>query len=66
VTIAESLFADLVEIAFDPQTSGGLLVALPKSEAPRAIDALREARTPVAVAIGHVIEREDGGWVRLQ
>jgi selenide,water dikinase len=66
VTIADTVFADLVEIAFDPQTSGGLLVALPKSEAPRAIDALREARTPVAVAIGHVIDREGGAWVRLQ
>jgi len=66
VTVAESVFADLVEIAFDPQTSGGLLVALPKSEAPRAIDALREVKTPVAVAIGHVVERQRGGWVMLQ
>ena len=50
----------------DAQTSGGLLVALPKSEAPRAIDALREVKTPVAVAIGHVVERQRGGWVMLQ
>jgi hypothetical protein len=41
VTVAESVFADLVEIAFDPQTSGGLLVALPKSEAPA-----RDRRAP--------------------
>ena len=36
----------------DAQTSGGLLLAVDPTEAPRLITALRDARTPVAVDIG--------------
>ncbi len=59
--------ADLVEIAFDPQTSGGLLVALPQDQAPRAIEALRAANTPTATIVGRVDDRAaTAAWVTLR
>ena len=47
------------EIFVDPQTSGGLLVALPANEADAAVEALREAGVAAAVQIGEV-EPHDG------
>lgn len=35
IAIVRSVAADLAEAAFDPQTSGGLLIALPKADVPR-------------------------------
>lgn len=42
------------QLLFDPQTSGGLLVALPESQAQAAVAALRDAGVPDAVRIGTV------------
>ncbi len=47
------------DILFDPQTSGGLLFALPGDQAPACLAALREA-IPQAAIIGHVTEA--GEW----
>jgi len=47
------------EIVFDPQTSGGLLVALPEGEAQPTIDALHDAGVTDAVRIGHVAPLKD-------
>jgi selenide,water dikinase len=66
VEVASTIPPDLVEIAFDPQTSGGLLVAIPEADARRAVDALREAKTLAAAPIGHVAARADTGWVDLR
>jgi selenide,water dikinase len=66
VTVAATVPRDLVEIAFDPQTSGGLLAAVPERDAPRALDALREAKTLAAVTIGRVAPRAQGPWVDLR
>jgi selenide,water dikinase len=66
VKIAPDVPADLVELAFDPQTSGGLLLAIASEDAPRAIEALRAAKTPVAVAIGHAASKAAGAWVELR
>jgi selenide,water dikinase len=60
VTIAAGVPADLVELAFDPQTSGGLLVAVPGAEAARVVDLLRAAGTIVAATIGRVADRSTG------
>jgi selenide,water dikinase len=48
------------ELLFDPQTSGGLLIALPGADAPRLLHRLRENDIE-AFAIGHVTERGAGG-----
>ena len=51
------------EIFVDPQTSGGLLVALPSSESDQALAALHEAGVSAARRIGTV--REPEGQIRL-
>jgi selenide, water dikinase len=47
------------EILFDPQTSGGLMVALPESQGQNLIDALRDSGETDASIIGNVVECED-------
>ena len=42
------------EIIYDPQTSGGLLVALPAGQAPQLIRALQDIRSPAAALIGKI------------
>ena len=44
------------EILYDPQTSGGLMAALPASQAPELVRLLKEAGTPSAAIIGAVLE----------
>jgi selenide,water dikinase len=65
VEVAADVPADLVEIAFDPQTSGGLLVAVSGGDADRTLAALAAAGVPAA-RIGHVVPHEDGAWIVLE
>src|SRR4029453_13501256 len=65
VEIAPSVPSDLVEIGFDPQTSGGLLAAVPHADANTAVAALQEGGVTAAAIIGVVQERQDGPWVLL-
>jgi selenide,water dikinase len=44
------------EMLYDPQTSGGLLLSLPDSQADKLLAALNDARVPAAVKIGAVID----------
>ena len=46
------------ELLFDPQTSGGLLAAVPEDEAADAVAALREIGLPAAV-IGTITEKQE-------
>ena len=46
------------EVLFDPQTSGGLLVALPKGQAAALVEDLRRGGAPAAV-VGEVTDSED-------
>ena len=48
----------MLDLFHDPQTSGGLLVALPASAAASMIDALRESGAPDAAVIGEVVATE--------
>jgi selenide,water dikinase len=43
-----------LEIVYDPQTSGGLLAALPAEQAPALVNSLHEAGVPAAAIIGGV------------
>jgi selenide,water dikinase len=47
------------EIVFDPQTSGGLLVALPAEQATDLEASVNRAQVPGAVVIGRVEPLED-------
>jgi selenide,water dikinase len=66
VEIAADVQPDLVEIAYDPQTSGGLLVALPHAVAAEAVAALHAAGATPATIIGTVEDRTDGPWITLR
>jgi len=65
VRVAPGLPADLVELAFDPQTSGGLLAAVSENDAGRALDALAAASV-TAVIVGTVEAHDAGPWVELR
>jgi selenide, water dikinase len=65
VEIAEAVPPDLAEIAWDPQTSGGLLVAVPAADSVRLLEALRSAGVDAA-AVGRVEGRDGGPWVALR
>lgn len=45
---------------FDPQTSGGLLIAVESGKADALVQALRDAKTPEAVVLGEVVPAEPG------
>jgi selenide,water dikinase len=52
---AEPLSTELDQIVHDPQTSGGLLIALPAALADELVAALRAKRAPRAARIGEVV-----------
>ena len=64
VSIAESVRQGLIEIGFDPQTSGGLLIALPQEDAPRLVAELHAGGVSAATVVGHATELQ-GTRVRL-
>jgi len=55
---------DLNEIAFDPQTSGGLLIAVPEREALALTRHLLDEGVLVATIIGEAVQRQEV-WVEL-
>lgn len=55
-----ALPARLQEIVFDPQTNGGLMVALPESQSQELLEALHSAGIQAAAIIGRVTERQGG------
>jgi selenide,water dikinase len=66
VEIAPSLRPEQIEIAFDPQTSGGLLMALPSGAATRLVKALHSAGITAAAVVGQATARRHGSaHVRL-
>jgi selenide,water dikinase len=54
----KSLSSDGEELLFDPQTSGGLLLSLPESEADALVAALQEAGVVAAAPVGAVAAGE--------
>jgi selenide,water dikinase len=64
VVVAPSVPPALREAAYDPQTSGGLLIALPEQDADRLLDDLRARGLTSARRIGRVAPRRNH-WVEL-
>lgn len=50
----------LADLVFDAETSGGLLIALPESQAQALSDRLRDAGVPSYAIAGHFVKRSDG------
>jgi len=64
ITIEKSLREGLVEVALDPQTSGGLLMAVAKRHAAKLLDDLHAAGVQHAVEVGYATSLQKP-WVRL-
>ena len=64
VVVDLAVRAEIEEIAFDPQTSGGLLVALEPHAAERLVKRLRAADIAAATIVGRATARRDA-WVHL-
>ena len=58
VAIAACVPSSLVDVAFDPQTSGGLLIALPRSEAGRLVEELQGNGVLAATIVGTAVARD--------
>lgn len=59
VNIGRSADVDLLEIVFDPQTSGGLLISLPEQRATELVDEINQHPSQVARKVGWVRERSE-------
>lgn len=59
VDVASSVPAGLIKVVFDPQTSGGLLLAIPEEEAESVVTALRAAGCGAACHVGSVVARDE-------
>jgi selenide,water dikinase len=57
VKISDEIADEMAEIVFDPQTSGGLLIALPESDAIKLLADLHQQGNPDAAIVGRVIAR---------
>lgn len=66
VVVEPSVPAGYADVAFDPQTSGGLLIALPAGQANRLVRALRSRGVQAATVIGEAVPRRRGAWVTLR
>ena len=64
MAIDKSIREGLVEVALDPQTSGGLLIAVAKRHAAKLLDELHGAGVAQAVEVGYATSLQKS-WVRL-
>lgn len=55
VDFAPSVNLNFQDLLFDPQTSGGLLIAVARSDAERLVDALKAKNVNSAVIVGEVV-----------
>lgn len=63
VTVEEGVAEEALDVLYDAQTSGGLLIAVPGDRAREALARLREAGCREAAIIGRVVERSQGGII---
>lgn len=64
ITTADSISRTMLDILFDPQTSGGLLAAVPEKDAQRCLQELQN-QIPDAAIIGYVTDKKDN-WISLK
>ena len=64
VIVGPKVPAGFEDIAFDPQTSGGLLIALPATRADRLVKALRARGVDAATIVGEAVAAREA-WVYL-
>jgi len=60
VEMAQGIPRYLADILFDPQTSGGLLISVPKQKATELLDRMHQAGISEAAIIGEVVAKPKG------
>ena len=60
VTMGQNVPQYLQDIMYDPQTSGGLLIAVPRGKAARLLKKLHQQGVPSAAIIGEVVAEHQG------
>ena len=64
ISVNQSIREGLIEVAFDPQTSGGLLIAVPERYGPKLVEELQAQGVKAATTIGYATSLQKA-WVRL-
>ena len=64
VTVKNGVSRTMQDLLYDPQTSGGLLMAVAEADAPACLRQLQET-IPAAAAVGYVTEKQDN-WIILE
>jgi selenide,water dikinase len=65
INVADGVDKHLLDLLFDPQTSGGLLISIPKERSNELIEALRNERVK-GVVVGEVVEKVDGAALKVE
>lgn len=60
LTVQKNLSKIQEELLYDPQTSGGLLLAIPKDQAPKLLGDLRDAGVAQASIVGEIVDAKVG------
>ena len=64
ISIEKSIREGLIEVALDPQTSGGLLIAVAKRHASQLVEELKSSGIDAATEVGYATSLQSP-WVRL-
>ena len=64
VTVRGDVSRTMQDLLYDPQTSGGLLMAVDPADAAACLRELRDS-VPAAAQVGYVTERQDN-WLILE
>lgn len=60
VNVKGNVNKDIIEVLYDPQTSGGLLIAINKEQGEKLISRLRNKGIPSAAIIGKIASKSEG------
>jgi len=66
VSAADGVDTLLMDLLFDPQTSGGLLLAVPRGQAGTCVDRMHEQGIAEAAVIGEVAESHEKGMLSIE
>jgi selenide,water dikinase len=65
VTLDSNISAEMADLMFDPQTSGGLILGIPADRAGDLLDALLAEGVEIAAEIGEVLEPDQEGHLEI-
>ncbi len=66
VEASEGVDARFMDLLFDPQTSGGLLLAISRDQAEACVERMHDRGVPEAAVVGEVAEPYEGGKLSIE